>query len=475
MNENILSAAKMDLLSNEKIKLIHNASLTILEEVGVRVFNKEAIELLNSIGAYVGDHGIVRIPSYIVERALRRVPKKITMYDRIGNVSMVLEDRNIYFGSLLDNYKYLDPRTDKTVDFTTSHMVGMTRLVDSLHNFDFIDCIGLLTDVNPHLASRMAFSIALQNSTKTINVETSNSESLKDIIEMAAVVAGNKTILKRKPFIFHYAEPISPLTHDSESVEKLFICADAGIPVVYMPYCMMGGTSPLSFAATLAQTNAEILSGLVIHQAKNEGAPFIVGSMPATFDMKTTIGTYGSPELHMMVAAASELSHYYDMPFYGTCGCTDAKSMDYQTVMEVTMSVFSSLLSRPNMVHDTGIMNHGKTISPELVLLVNEIIDMLKLYRNGIEVNNETLALDLIKEIGPGGHYLSCEHTCSNFRKIWYSEFLDRSIGDDAVFTNERIKNKTIEIIENYEPEFLSVDVLKDVKEIERKWMKTLE
>jgi trimethylamine--corrinoid protein Co-methyltransferase len=291
---------------------------------------------------------------------------------------------------------------------------------------------------------------------------------------MASVIVGGKEELKRKPFIFHYAEPIPPLTHNGESVEKLFICADAGIPIVYMPYCMMGGTSPVSFAATLAQTNAEILSGLVIHQAKKEGAPFIVGNMPATFDMKTTIGTYGSPEFHMMVAAASELSHYYNLPFYGTCGCTDAKTMDHQTVMEATMNTFSSILSSPNVVHDPGFMDHGKSISPELVLLVNEVIDMLKLYRNGIPVNEETLAIEVIKEIGPGGHYLNSSHTRNNFKKIWYSEFMDRSMGDEIITVNEKINKKTREIIETYQPEFLTEDKLKDVKEIEKKWNKII-
>lgn len=474
MNKNMLDLAGMKILNEEKMKLIHNASLTILEEIGIKIHDEEAMDLLDGIGAYVESNGIVKIPSHLVARALRTAPKKITLYDRNGQTSMVLEDRNIYFGSNLDCYKYLDPYSGNIIDFTTQHMVGMTRIGDYYKNFSFVYCIGMMTDCQVKLASRQAFKTALLNTSKTINFATNDADSCADIIELAAGIAGGKKELKQRPFIFHYAEPIPPLNHNKDSLRRLLICAEAGVPIVYMPYCMMGATAPATFAGTLAQTNAEILSGLVVHQAKQGGAPFIVGNMPSTMDMRSTIGTYGAPEFHMMVAAASELAHFYQLPFYGTAGCSDAKRLDYQAVMEASMSVLTSLLSSPNVVHDPGFMDHGNSISPEIVVLTNELIDMLKVVRQGIQVNEETLALDVIKAVGPGGHYLGHEHTFRNFKNMWYSEFFDRSRDDNNITVNQKINAKTIEIIENHRPEPLNDDKLKLVEETERKWMQII-
>jgi len=470
MNRNMLDLAGMKILTSEKMKLIHNASLTILEEVGVKIHDPEALALLDGLGAYVGDHNIVRIPSHLVEAALRTAPKKITLYDRGGQPSMVLEDRNIYFGSNLDCLKYLDPYSGRVVDFTTDHMVGMARIGDYFNNFSFVYCIGMMTDCETRLASRIAFKTALLNTGKTINFATNDADSCADIIQLAAAIAGGGEALKRKPFIFHYAEPIPPLNHNQDSLRRLIMCAAAGVPIVYMPYCMMGATAPVTFAGALAQSNAEILSGLVIHQARQPGAPFIVGNMPSTMDMRSTIGTYGAPEFHMMVAAASELAHYYGLPFYGTCGCSDAKRMDHQAVMEASMSVLTSLLSTPNVVHDPGFMDHGNSISPEIVVLTSELIDMLKVVRQGITVNAETLALDVIREVGPGGHYLGHEHTHRHFRSFWDPAYFDRSREDSGITVNQKINAKTREIMENHRPVPLDDAGQKLVAEFEKQW-----
>lgn len=474
MNTNMLDMVEMKVLTKEKLKLIHNASLSILEEVGVKVEDRETIELLDGIGAYVEKGNIVRIPSYLVDRAVLTAPKKVILYDRQGQVSMVAEDRNIYFGCSADCLQYHDPYSGEILNLTSEHAAIMARIADYLPNISFILSLGMLADYDARLGSRMAFLTAVVNTSKTINFATNDAESCIDIIELAAAIAGGSEELKRKPFIFQYSEPIPPLTHNKDSSQKLLICAEAGIPIVYMPYCMMGGTAPITLAGALAQANAEILSGLVIHQAKKAGAPFIVGSMPTTMDMRTTIGTYGTPEFHLQVAAASELAHFYGLPFYGTCGTTDAKSLDHQAVMEATMNSLTSLLSWANIVHDIGIMDHCSILSPELVVLTNEILDMLKVIRHGITVDAETLALDVIKQVGPGGHYLAHEHTYKHFKDIWYSEFLDRTMRKKVPTVNEKINLKTKEIIENHRSQPLPADKLALVREIKAKWLKQI-
>lgn len=263
------------------------------------------------------------------------------------------------------------------------------------------------------------------------------------------------------------------MTHGEESCQKLMLCADAGVPVVYNPYCMMGGTAPVTLAGALAQSYAEILSGLVIHQAKKEGAPFIIGNMPSTIDMRTTIGSYGAPEFYLALAGSSEIAHSFGLPFYGTAGTTDAQILDYQAVAESTMNSFVNMLSWCNIVHDVGIMYHCSILSPELVVLTNEILDMLKVIRQGIQVDDEMLALDVIKQVGPTGHYLNHQHTLRHFREIWYSDIYDRSMNQNmSLSVNEKVNQKAKEIIEKHEAEPLMPENVKIIKEFENKWLR---
>jgi trimethylamine--corrinoid protein Co-methyltransferase len=473
LNRNKLDLVEMKVLSQAKMKLIHNASLAILEEIGVRVEHEQAVSILHDNGAFVEKNGLVRIPSHLVDRAVRTAPKRVVLYDRNGQAAMVLEDRNVYFGRSADCLKYLDPYSGEAVPFTGEHAGIMARVGDSCSNISFINPVGVLADCDPRLACQISFARVLRNTTKTINFICTEAGSCVDIIEMASIVAGGPEELRRKPFVFHYCEPIPPLTHGRDSCQKLMICADAGVPVVYNPYCMMGGTAPATLAGTLAQSFAEILSGLVVHQARKEGAPFIIGNMPTTMDMRTTVGTYGSPEFYLGVAAASELAHFYGLPFYGTAGTTDAGVLDYQTVAEATMTSFVNLLSRCNVVHDVGIMYHCSILSPELVVLADEILDMLAVVRRGIRVDEETLALDVIGRVGPAGHYLGHEHTFNHFKEMWYSDVFDRSMSQEAaVPVNEKIRARTKEIIEKHEVEPLSSEKRQGIAELEAHWAK---
>ena len=317
------------------------------------------------------------------------------------------------------------------------------------------------SNVRPEVQSQITFLETVKNFTKTINFSTNDIESLKDIIEIASVVAGGLDKLQEKPFIFNYCEPIPPLGHPNESTEKLYISAENRIPVVYMPYVMMGGTSPMSFAGTLAQCNADMLTGLVITQLVSEGAPFIYGAMPSVFDMRTTIGSYGAPEFHLLVAASSDLAAYYGIPFYGTAGCTDAKVLDEQAVAETTMEIFSTMLSKANIVHDMGVMDHCNSVSPELVVLADEIIEGLKHYTKGVQVNEEELALDVIQEVGPGGHYLTNVHTLRNFRKVWYPSLYSRDMqNSDESQVKGKIKAKIKNIMANHQVPQLDETIL---------------
>lgn len=449
-------------LNPTKIERIHEASLYLMEKVGIQVGGERSLALLKKAGCSVDSDRRVKIPRKCAEWALKTVPKELVLYNRRGESAMTIDHTHpVYFGCHSDMLEFVDPFTGKVRDFLKADIATMCRIADALPNIHFVLSVGLCKDVPPQIQTQTTFIETVKNFSKTINFSTNDIQSLQEVIDIAAVVAGSHRRLQEKPFIFNYCEPIPPFTHPEESAEKLYISAVNRIPVVYNPYCMMGGTAPMRSAATLAQCNVEVLSGLVIHQLVSEGAPFIYGAMPSIMDMKTTIGSYGAVEFHLLVAAASELAAYYGLPFYGTAGCTDAKTMDPQAVVEATMEIFSTMLSKANLVHDVGVSDHCNSVSPELVVLCDEIIEMLKHYTRGVTVDDESLCLGTIEKVGPAGAYLNQPHTMQNFRRIHYSPFFSRAMKNpDESQVKLKIREKIKKIVDTTAAEPLPADIL---------------
>lgn len=420
-------------MSQEKITKIHEASLFILEDIGIKLEGEKVLNLLTEKGCRLNDSGMVCFPPNLVEIALETVPKSIVLYNLCGEQEIVLsEKKEQHYGTHADQLEILDPFTGSYRKFLRADTKLMCKLSNYLPNLDFILSVGLATDVHPLLQSQMAFIDTVKYSQLPINFSTNDLQGLTDIISIAATLAGSLIKLQEKPFIFYYCEPIPPLIHPLDSIEKLSLAAENKIPVVYMPYSMIGGTSVMSFSGTLAQCNADVLAGLVITQVVNEGAPFIYGAMPSVFDMKTTIGSYGAPEFHMMVKASSEMASFYGLPFYGTAGCTDAAFFDQQASAELTMELFSTLLSDADLVHDIGIIDHCNAISPEMVVFADEMINCLRAYLEGVNIADLAEAIEVIEKVGPGGHFLDQGHTVNNFKKIWYPGLLNRKMSKGA-------------------------------------------
>ncbi len=448
-----------------KIDQIHAASIHLMEKIGQRVGGQRALTLFLDHGAGVSPDGLVKIPGSLVGKALKTVPKELILYNRAGEPAMsVGQNNNIYFGCHADMLEIVDPFTGQVRDFVKRDIALMCKIGDYLPNIHFVLSVGLARDVPPEIQTLTSFFETLKNFSKPINFSTNDIQSLQQVIDLAAIVAGGHDQLQQKPFVFNYCEPIPPLNHPEESTEKLTISAKNRIPVVYMPYCMMGGTSPQSFAGSLVQCNAEVLTGLVLTQLVNEGAPFIYGAMPSIMDMKSTIGSYGAAELHLLVAAASEMADYYGLPFYGTAGCTDARQLDEQAVAEATMEIFSSILSKANLIHDVGVADHCNNVCPELVVLSDEIIETIKHYTQGIAIDSEELALGVIEKVGPGGAFLTENHTLKNFKKIYYSDLFGRKMqSPDQSEVRGDIRIKIKHIIKNHHVPQLDKAVVKEI------------
>jgi len=461
------------ILSDKQIEELHFATLQIIERTGVAFECQEALDILGDAGADVSNPDRVKIPSYLVEQALRTAPKMITLYTRDGKPAIVLSGNNeSHFGAIPDLPEVLDPYTRKRRPCYVADIADTARLIDALPNVEWL----LLGSTHPTLPAAITDKVSLLqvilNTSKPITGEVNDASSLREMIDLCSIVAGGEERFKRKPFFIGSCEPVSPLIHGKDALEKSLLCAEKGIPCIVYNMPMAGTTTPATFAGCLAIANAEILSQLVVLQLKNPGTPVIYGSTPSIMDMRTTIYSHGAPELHFITAMLTELCHYYKLPMYGVSGSTDAGIIGVQAGIEATYEILVTALTGVNLVRSSCMLYHIKIGSPEMVVLGDEIVDMVKVLMGGIEINDETLPLELIERIGPKGNYISEKHTLKHFRKFWAPRIFDRSATsqEDFKHAEDLLNQKTIEILETHHPKPLPEDLVRELKRVEKTW-----
>jgi len=464
---------RLSVLDDEQIEQIHLATLEVLERTGVQISHPRALELLHGAGAHV-EGNRVRMPGWMVEKAIRTAPSRVVLGTRNGERSVFLEGDKSWFGPSVDCIDYLDPITNQRHRFTSDDCRVTSTVADALPNFTWVMTIGMADDVPPDIADRVIARQVLTYCEKPLVFCCKDVNSTRDIYEMYLLVAGSEERFRQAPTCVHYSEPISPLLYYDPAVEKIIFCAEKGIPLINYPAPQGGSTAPATFAGEIVQGSAESLSGLVLAQLVRPGAPFIYGAFATVMDMRTTIFSYGAAEMNLMVAAMAQMAQYYRLPFFGTAGCSDAKFPDPQAAAEAAFSCLSSALSGANLVHDSGWLDHGSVASPAYMVLVNEVLHMVDQYMRGMPVNDETLALDLIDRVGPGGHYLQETHTLQHFRDVWYSNLFDRSIhaqwlDQGAKRFEARLCEQTQKVMA-HQPAPLPVEILEELDRMAQHW-----
>jgi trimethylamine---corrinoid protein Co-methyltransferase len=460
------------MLSEDQQRAIYQAALEILERTGAVIHDKESLELFEKAGCWVEGER-VRFPAGLTEWAVAAAPSRILMYDREGNKAMVLEGRNTYYGPGPTNTYHRDPETGERRRPVLSDSKNAGRVCDALPNIDFAMDLGTPTGVTDTLADIYAFKSLVTNCRKPIVHWGFDIEQYQDIIDMASAVVGGLENLQKKPFICLYSEPSSPLVHSREAIAKAVFAAKNRLPIVYTPCVMLGGTTPATLASTIALGVAESMVGIVVSQLIREGSPIIMGGVYAIMDMKTTVFSYGSPEFHMMQAGIAEVAHYMNIPVFGTAGCTDSHTLDGQAAGEATMSILMAAQTGANLVHDVGYTGSGSQGSIYQLVMCDEIISMVKRFMRGIKVDDETLAVEVIDRVGPGGHHLADEHTMKHFKtETWFPTLINRMRYDEwknatgSSTMGDRVKKKMLDIIKNHEVPALSDDVMKQIDAI---------
>lgn len=459
-------------LTEDQLYDIHMASLEVLERSGVRVDSEEALEMLEAGGAYIEEGNIVKIPTAMVESALETAPGKVTLADRNGKRTMRCQKNRTYFGPGGDLLKTVDMETDSLRDSKKGDVARAAKVVDALPNYDFMMSYAIANDAPGQLSYLHQFQAMVENTTKPIVFTARDGKDFGQIVEIAATIRGGYEELKKNPFIACYSEPTSPLIHSRDAVEKLLGCADYRVPAIYAPGAGAGTTAPSTLAGLLTQINAEILSGVVIHQLRQEGAPFVYGAACTSTDMSTTIMPHGAPEFPMLGAVFAQLARYYDLPSWSTAGNSDAVIPDQQAGIEWTNSLLLAELSGANIVHDVGYLGTGLVGALESMAICNEIMEIVRYVGRGIRIDSDTLATEVIERVGPGGHYLTDQHTLKHFKEEFSSTNLlnrdryDNWVKEGRVTLREKAKEEVKKILEEYEPETLSEEISEKIAEI---------
>jgi len=371
--------------------------------------------------------GRIKIPEHLITEAIGSAPSRIPMHNRLGEMTMPLEEGKVFFGPGSDCIFTIDIETGQRRKATAADVRRFAHLCDGLEQIDFTMSMANPSDVPGMDIYLHEFVNMIRGSVKPTCYTANDRADMEDIYRIACAVAGGETELREKPFLILYAESISPLLYPPESVDKLLFCAEKGIPVTYPPSPNTGGGGPITLAGALALGNAECLVGLLLTQLVRPGTPFLYGMNTAALDMKSAIVSYGAPEWPLGMAAWTDLGRYYDLPVWGVAGATDSKLVDAQAGAEATVTIMAAFLSRCNLNHDVGYIEYGTTSSAEMLVIADEIIRDVRFVMDGVEVSQRTLARDAIHRATPGAGFLADDHTLAGWLERRCCSRLDRA------------------------------------------------
>ena len=449
--------------SEQDVETIIEGALRILWEAGVQVNAATGRRALAEAGAEV-DGATVRIPQHLARELLSAAPSEVTLYSRDGSRDCRLADQQVHLGTGGTALYVIDPQTGEHRHSTNRDVAWCARLCDALENLDIFTINVFPNEItDPDEIDANRFFWALCNTSKHIMGGVYSPAGLREAIAMAQEVAGGAERLRQRPFISFITLVISPLKIDDTYGEMACLCAREQLPVVVPTEPLCGTTSPVTLAGNVLMHVTETMAGVMMLQAVVPGAPVICGSVGSTADMRTLQHLSGPIERAMVNAGVAQVTQALGLPLYSTAGTSDAKVVDAQAAYEAALSNMLVMMSGAHYIHDAaGLMDFDLTVAYEKMVIDDEIIGMTGRAMKGICVNDETLAVDLICERGPGGDYIAEEHTIRHMR----TEFFEPQVADRNLRENweaqgcsdatQRARQIAIDTIRDHTPNGIS-------------------
>ena len=472
-NYRMNSGTRFHVFSNDQLEQLYWDTLHILEYTGLDVHHEESRDVLKQAGAWV-DGIRVRIPSWLARKSLDMAPRSFTLWARDGDKSKNINigPGRAHFGPGPTCPNFIDPETLERRPYVQSDVPLVAKLVDALPNIDFCESLGTVNDVHVDLGALYEFAGMFPNTSKPIVAWSYDLYDSADIHAIAVAEAGGQEAFEQRPTYVHYCEPLSPLISTFEALDKLVFAARHRVPLVFTPCPIAGGTAPTTIAGLIAQAAAESWMGCTIAQAIRPGLPFIMGGVTSILDMRTMIFSYGAPELALAECGLTELAHYAGIPLWNTGGCTDSKTLDAQAAIEGSFSVMAAALCGGDLTHDVGYTESAMTGSLFQLCMMDEAIAWTRRVTRGIEVNDETLAVSVINDVGPNGHYLRHKNTRKHFKtEFWYPNLHDRRnweewSADGSLPMRDRVVARARQLIEAHEPTKLKKSTYETIERV---------
>lgn len=470
---------QLSILSAAQIARLHEAALSLLASPGVRVPHDEMRRRFREAGAEVDDDAAtVRIPAQLVEWALGQAGKAFTLYgrDRSQQARYGVGERN--YNSVAGEASWLEEGYGETTTpphrryARLSDVATATRLADALPHIDLVGAMADPQDLPPAVRCIAVAVEQLKNTTKPIHFWWNDRASARYLLEVLIAVAGSEEDATAYPLTYPFLEPISPLKFPHDGIDLLFETARLNLPVPIGPMAQVGATAPGTLAGTLAQENAEILAGICITQLIRPGMPVCYGGIPHAFDMRTTQLIFSGPEQAMMAVAMTQMGKHYGLPVYINVGLTDSKVPDAQAGLEAGMTLLTGVLSGADIFGHLGIAGVDQASSLTMLLMQHEIIGYVERIVQGFEVTDETLGLDVVREVGHDGTFLDTMHTFRHFRQeLWFPKLLDRQywstwLDEGATSMVERCAARRDQLLRDHWPEPLAPELERELTAI---------
>lgn len=477
-----VKGGKLRVLSRDQILEIHYASLDVLRNTGVVVKSREALNVLDEAGADV-DHKKERawIPPHLVEEAVRKTPHGFKLFGRNPKKYCKLEGNRVYFSTAGGPPNVLDLNGNRR-HVTIKDFHDLVKLTDALDNIDLAGAgvHGMIEEIElPEAVQRAReFFRTLKNTDKPCGLLEAGrgADQAMDSIKMACAVRGDLKRLRMKPMTRCHVNPVSPLTLSKELIESALVYARNGLPIHFGSEVLGGATGPATLAGILVQQNAENLSGVVVAQfaaSPKHRPPIIYGCISGILDLKTGMPALGSPEAGLINVASTQMAKHYGMVSRGSGGYTESKLPDAQAGYESMMTLIMAALAGTNFIYACGGLEPGMlSVSYEKFVLDNDMIGMVRRIMGGICITDETLAVDVIDTVGPGGHYLAQKHTRDFFKKEFYFPIVfdrnhyERWSKSGSKNIREAARDKARKILNEHQPEPMDKDIEKELKKM---------
>jgi trimethylamine--corrinoid protein Co-methyltransferase len=469
-----MSKPRISFLSESEIEAIHDASLRALEKTGIKVMSKPALDILKKAGAKVDyETGHATLHRNLVEEALKMAPKTVKYCARNPKYDFVLDKKQAHFATDGFDAPFVsDWETGERRASTNEDLARWVRIADYLDSIDDFWISLVAGDIPVHMQKIGALVTSLSNTEKHITYEASNAKEAKFMIEIVATIVGGKDEIRKGPIISVEQAPVSPLTFEKGSIEAAIEFAKIGIPVLPVAMPLMGATAPATLAGAMTIANAEFLAELVILEfAASSGAPVLYAVGPSRINFSTG-GIIESPESLLLIIASTELGRYYDLPCAsGYAGNTSSKVLDAQAGYEKGQSTIMNILAGLDIIPGCGELDDALCMSPEALVIDSEIIGIAFSFVHGFEVNDDTLALNIVDKVGPAGHFLGEKHTLEHYKRMWMPMLSAKSpfetwVKQGSKTIEEVAKEKVREILATHKPTPLPEDVDREISRI---------